>query len=98
MVAMVVLSALTARELGGERRAQTVTALATATSILPLSLSATLATTAIDSAPWARSRGLGADGSVTVVRRRRPRITPSRRSTRIRRSMVQRAAVMPCEP
>ncbi|MFJ9712695.1 glycosyltransferase family 39 protein [Streptomyces sp. NPDC101234] len=53
MVAMVVLSALTARELGGERRAQTVAALTAATSILLLSLSATLATTAIDSALWA---------------------------------------------
>ncbi|WP_305790165.1 glycosyltransferase family 39 protein [Symbioplanes lichenis] len=53
MVAMIVLSALTARELGGERRAQTTAALTTATSILLLSLSATLATTAIDSALWA---------------------------------------------
>jgi hypothetical protein len=52
MVAMIVLAALIARELGGDRRAQTIAAVTTATSILLLSISSTLATTAVDAALW----------------------------------------------
>ena len=42
-----------------------------------------------------RSGGRGADGSGTVVRLRCPRITPSRPSSPISRSTVQRATTTP---
>lgn len=52
MAAMIVLAALIARELGGGRRPQIIAAVTTATSILLLSISSTLATTAVDAALW----------------------------------------------